>query len=439
MDRMSDVLGRASTRIESWRYIIVIRNAFQHLIPVVIVGAFATLFKTMVFDPSMGLAQFEWAAFLATFKPIADGVAYATLKVLTIYAVFLIGLEVSKINEVKGYFAGIVAVMSYIALTPTIMEAVSGDLTVPVSNVIASKYTDANGLFIGIVVSIAASELWCFLGRQDALRIKMPPSVPANVSASFSALIPTIITVVVFSVVCFVVKSLTGMYPYDIVYSVITVPLLGLSQGLPTVLLLQLIAQVFWVFGIHGNSLISAIYNPLMIPAITANTEAFAAGEPIPNIFSDSFECMYMKVGGSGMLLCLAIAIFIVARRKDFREIAKLSLPCNLFNIGEVVIFGLPIVLNPILAIPFVIVSLVTGCIGYFATVIGFAAPAVFLVPWPTPPIINALIATSGNIGAVITQLICIVVGVLIYLPFVKAMDRHADADADSAAQLEED
>ncbi|KES15200.1 Phosphotransferase system cellobiose-specific component IIC, partial [Gilliamella apicola SCGC AB-598-I20] len=100
--------------------------------------------------------------------------------------------------------------------------------------------------------------------------------------------------------------------------------------------------------------------------------------------------------------------------------IAKLSLGPGIFNINEPVIFGLPIMLNPILAIPFIITPLVTGTIGYIATSIGFAGKAVVMVPWTTPPIISAYLSTAGSLGAVVTQIFCIIIAILIYLPFIK-------------------
>lgn len=131
-----------------------------------------------------------------------------------------------------------------------------------------------------------------------------------------------------------------------------------------------------------------------------------------------------MSMGGSGVTIGLLIAIFITGKRADMREITKLSFVPGLFNINEPVIFGMPIMLNPILAIPFVFVPLITGTIGYIATSIGFAAKAVVMVPWPMPPIINAYLATAGDLGAVITQCICILVSIIIYLPFVKVSNR---------------
>lgn len=425
MDKLAGVLGNVATKINSLRYIMVIKNAFAALIPVIITGAFGTLFSAMVFDAENGLAQISFLHFLADLKPIASTVSYVTLSFLTIYAVFLIGIELAKLNHIKGVFPGIVAVMSYLSVNPTTYNFLNAEnQEVLVENVLAKQYTDTKGLFLGMFVAIASVELYSWLGRQKKLQLKMPDTVPANVSASFSALFPTIITIASIATIGFAIKAITGMYAYDIIYNVVQKPLEGVVQGLPGILLLMFIAQVFWVIGIHGNQMVKPIREPLLLAAIAVNTEAFEAGKEIPNIITMPFWDMYMSMGGSGVTIGLLVAILLVGKRADMREITKLSLAPGIFNINEPVIFGMPIMLNPILAIPFIVTPLVTGTIGYVATSLGFAAKAVVMVPWPMPPIVNAYLATAGDVGAVITQIICIIVAILIYLPFVKISNK---------------
>lgn len=431
MGKLTEVLGNFVTKVNSFRYIMVIKNAFASLIPVIITGAFGTLFSAMVFDNENGLARIKALSFLAELKPISSAVSYVTLSFLTIYAVFLIGIELARLNNVKGIFPGIVAVMSYLSVNPFVYEYVNADnITVIAENVLAKQYTDTKGLFLGMFVAIASIELYCWLGRQERLKLKMPDTVPTNVSESFSALFPTILTVAIIATAGFVIKAVTGMYAYDIIYNIVQRPLEGIVQGLPGILLLMFIAQVFWVIGIHGNQMVKPVREPLLLAAIAVNTEAFEAGKEIPNIITMPFWDMYMSMGGSGVTIGLLIAILLVSKRDDMREITKLSLAPGIFNINEPVIFGMPIMLNPILAIPFIATPLITGTIGYIATSLGFAAKAVVMVPWPMPPIVNAYLATAGDIGAVVTQIICIIVSILIYLPFVKVSNKAAIKNA---------
>ena len=431
MGKLTEVLGNFATKVNSFRYIMVIKNAFASLIPVIITGAFGTLFSAMVFDNENGLARIKALSFLAELKPISSAVSYVTLSFLTIYVVFLIGIELARLNNVKGIFPGIVAVMSYLSVNPFVYEYVNADnITVIAENVLAKQYTDTKGLFLGMFVAIASIELYCWLGRQERLKLKMPDTVPTNVSESFSALFPTILTVAIIATAGFVIKAVTGMYAYDIIYNIVQRPLEGIVQGLPGILLLMFIAQVFWVIGIHGNQMVKPVREPLLLAAIAVNTEAFEAGKEIPNIITMPFWDMYMSMGGSGVTIGLLIAILFVSKRDDMREITKLSLAPGIFNINEPVILGMPILLNPILAIPFIATPLITGTIGYIATSLGFAAKAVVMVPWPMPPIVNAYLATAGDIGAVVTQIICIIVSILIYLPFVKVSNKAAIKNA---------
>lgn len=419
-------LGDFANKINSFKYIIAIKNAFTALIPVIITGAFATLFSNMVFDSTMGLAKFDGLSFLAELKPIAQSINYATMNMLTISAVFLIGLEVGKLNKVSGFFPGLLAVISYISVNPTTVELMVNEKLQVVPDVLARQYTDTKGLFLGMFIAILSVELFTWLGKQEKLTIKMPDTVPSNVSRSFSALVPTILTFTLIATVGFAVYRLTGMYLYDIIYTIIQRPLENVMQGLPGILLLMFVSQIFWVIGIHGNQMIKPIREPLLLASIAVNTDAFNAGKEIPNIITMPFWDMYMSMGGSGVTIGLLVAIFLAGKRDDMKEIAKLSFGPGLFNINEPVIFGMPIMLNPILAIPFILTPLVTGTIGYFATAIGFAGKAVVMIPWTTPPIISAYLATAGSIGAVVTQLICIVVSVIIYLPFVKISNNRS-------------
>jgi len=134
---------------------------------------------------------------------------------------------------------------------------------------------------------------------------------------------------------------------------------------------------------------------------------------------------MFANMGGTGMTLGLIIAIFIASRRPEYREIAKLSFVPGIFQINEPMIFGLPIVLNPIMIIPFVLTPMVNILVGYFVTVVWpiMPSPAIGL-PWTTPGIINLFLGTGGNIMGIVIGVLCLAISVLIYLPFVMASNR---------------
>ena len=298
----------------------------------------------------------------------------------------------------------------------------AGQFQVIIGNTVSDFYND----FIAVSgIDGVSKDAVKSAAKQNQTTLQKIMSALAEI---FAPLIPAIITTTAIATFGFLFHQLTGMYLYDAVYQVVQQPLERVVQSLPGILLLMFVAQLFWVIGIHGNQMIKPIREPLLLGAITVNMSAFEQGKEVPNIITMPFWDVYMSIGGSGLTIGLLIAVMIATRRKEMKEIAKLSIGPGLFNINEPVIFGMPIMLNPILAIPFIITPLVTGSIGYFATLTGFAGKAVVMVPWTTPPLINAWLSTAGSMGAVVTQLICIVVAVLIYLPFVKIASRRADA-----------
>ncbi len=420
MDRLAERLGVVAQVVSGQKHIAAIKNAFTTLMPFIITGAFATMLKSVVFDPTTGLAKNQALAFLANLQPIAGAIQFATLNFMTFGAIILIGYELGKANEFDSPLPSVLALACFVTVIPTyVMVSQEGGNAIQVINVISRDFMDAKSLFLGMIVALTSVELYTKLMRLEWLKVKMPDTVPTNVGNAFSALFPVIITICIYGIFGYAFKQMTGMYIHELIYSVVQRPLEGIMQGLPGALALMFVAQIFWVIGVHGGQIIKPIRDPILLAAITAN----ASGAK--NIINQPFWDMYMVMGGSGITIGLMIAIFLTSKRSDYRAVGKLSIMPGVFNINETLIFGLPIMLNPILAIPFVTAPLITGTIGYFATKWGFAAIATVAIPWTTPPILSGFLATNGNIGAVITQIICIVVATLVYLPFVMISNKQ--------------
>ncbi len=426
--KLENAMMRVAAKVGDNMYLQSIKYAFTALTPLIIVGAFALLIKSIITSPDNGLATIQGFEFLQNYGSIFNSIQYATYNILTVLIIFLISMELTKRKGFadKGYIPGVFALAAYVVVIPKTLAvtAESGEI-IDVTNVIARAYTDTSALFLGMFVAIAATSLFCWLSERKALQINMPDSVPSNVSVAFSALFPIAFGLLIFGVGEYAFEWLFNMSSYDAIYKSVQVPLAALVQGLPGILLLMFVAQVFWVFGIHGNQIIKPIREPLLLDAINQNMEAFNNGLDIPNIVTMPFWDVYGSVGGSGMGLGLVIAMLLFSKREDHREVTKLSTIPGIFNINETMTFGIPVVLNPFIAIPFIITPLITLSIGYVMTAIGFAGYTVIMIPWTTPPLLSAYIATAGSIGAVITQIICIAVAVLIYMPFVKMANKE--------------
>lgn len=421
MEKLNMFAGKMSANI----YISAIKNAFIANMPLLITGSFATLGSSVLCSTTSGLAQFSGFGFLEQFSTLFSTINYACINLLAFYICFLIGGTVGKAKGHNEMFSGMLALASYVIMIPTSVVTKVNDVDTVINNVISNTSSNAQGLFLSMIAGIVSIIIFDKLMNMDKLRIKMPDAVPPAVSSSFSSLIPTIGTLFIVSLFSFVFTKITGMSFAEAIVVALQTPLLAVMQNPLGILFIVFITQVFWFIGLHGANITAAVREPLMILALTTNLELYNAGQHPTMIVAKPFWSMFCTIGGSGCTLGLLIAIYMVSKREDYKAVAKLSTAPAIFTINEPLIFGLPLVLNPIMMIPFILAPLVSASIGYFATYIGFAGAACVDVPWTTPVFINSYLATGGSIGAVITQAICLVVCILIYLPFVKMANKE--------------
>ena len=447
MGSFSEKITAIASKMSSNKYLSAIRDAFVTNMPIVITGSFAVLFGSVICSPTTGLAQFPAFAFLAQFVDLFTPVNYATMNVMALTVCFLIGAHIGRSNGMKPLFTGSLALSSYFVFVPTFVNQavkaaatpeLSADITVKVSNVLGKAETDAQGLFLAIIIGILSVEIYSWLMKNKALQVKMPDSVPPNISESFSALFPAMITLFGLGALSYVFIKLTGLHLSTAIFKMIQQPLQVVMEFPIGILVIVLVAQVLWTLGLHGASITSAIRQPILLASVAANLDAVQNGLEAPYIVSSPFWPIYCTIGGSGATFGLLIAIFIASKREDYRAIAKLSVPPGLFNINEPVIFGIPIVLNPIMMIPFILAPLTSASIGYFLTAIGFAGKLYIEVPWTTPPLLNSYLASGGNIGTVLAQLIAIAATVVIFFPFVIMANKQLEKEQAAASVVVE-
>jgi PTS system cellobiose-specific IIC component len=203
-------------------------------------------------------------------------------------------------------------------------------------------------------------------------------------------------------------------------YELVQQPFMGLANSYPAALLLGFISAFLWFFGLHGANIIDPFMQTINVPAIEANARALEAGTDLPYIVNKPFFDSFVNIGGTGATLGLLIAIFLVARHhKAYMTVAKLSVAPGVFMINEPVMFGLPVVLNPILFIPYVLTPLVLVTTAYFATATGLVPASTVIAPWTTPPIIGGILSTQSIAGGILAA-VNLILSVVIYLPFVK-------------------
>lgn len=425
-DKFLNGLLRVTGVMQSQRHLSAIKAGFVSLLPVIIVGSFCTLFANVICNTTPGffsLANVPGLSFLGKLSPMFTAANYGTMNFIAIGIVVLISMELGEYYEIHDKVLPIVALGSYISLCTFSATAAQTDGTVyTIANVLPREFTNAQGLFVGMFTAIASTEIYCRLVKSGKLNIHMPDSVPTSVSRSFSVLFPSLLTILIVSGFGMLFEMATGMTLFNAITFFIQRPLSHILTSFPGYMVLLSIVMVLWFFGIHGTQVTKAVYEPILLAALAENEAAYAAGAvgaAIPNIVSIPFLYGFGTLTGAGVTGGLLIAIMLFSKREDFRAIAKLAIPCAIFNINEPVIFGIPMVMNPILVIPFILAPILTSAFGYFMTSIGFCARMVINAPWTTPPGLMAFLSTGGDWKAGLVQLICIAIATLVYIPFV--------------------
>lgn len=416
-------LTMIANKVASQRYITAIRDAFASTIAITIVAAFFLLVNNVLLNPTTGLLKSMPGRDIIS--EISIQAYNGTLGILGLLVTFLIGYRLAKTYDLEGSVEGIIAVACYVVVVPnTLSVYTAAGKNVEASGVLTQTFTSSSAMLLGIIAALASVTLLAKLYNVKQLTINMPDSVPPAVAKSFNSLIPAFLVISLFAILEVSIRHLSGMTVPDLVVKVLQTPLIGGFQTLPGILLYVFLATFVFVFGIHGAFVFGAISGPILLTSLQQNVDAINLGQAAPNVVTGPFLDAYVYMGGGGTMICLVIALLIGSKRSDERLIAKIGGVSSIFNISEPIMFGLPVVFNPIYAIPFCIVPMVSTILAYLATSWELVRPTYILVPWVTPPLLSGYLATAGDIKASLLQLVIIVIGVLIYLPFVWISNR---------------
>ncbi len=399
------------------KYLMSIRDGFLVSTPLLIIGSLFLLVGNFPIEAWTDfIANQGWAGYIG--KP-----ASATFDIMAILATLGIAYAFAGRMNVDKIFGAATALVSWFTVMPFTIDTVldTGE-TLSISG-IPFGWVGSKGIFIGIACAFLSVHIYAWVNSKGWV-IKMPEGVPPTVEQSFSALIPAGVVVFVF----FAVNWIFALTPYgsafQFVFEILQAPLLSLGNTLGAMVIAYIFLHFFWFFGVNGGSVVGAVFNPILQTLAAENASALQAGLPIPNIISQQFQDLFATFGGCGSTLSLLIAMILFCKSKRVTELAKLSLVPGIFGINEPIVFGLPIVLNPTILVPFVLVPTVNIVISYFAMYLGLVPYCNGIqLPWTTPVIISGFLSTNWA-GAVL-QAILLVIGVFIYLPFIKMIDKQ--------------
>lgn len=422
-----------AAKLNEQRHVAAIRDAFMYTFPITMAASLVILINNLVFSKDGFIAQI---LFLPKFFPNLDSaqkvltsVTNGTMNILSIFVAYLVARNLAKYFKADDMLTGMTGIAAFMILyTPAIVK--DGVSYLP------TTYLGAQGLFVAMICGGLVGEFLPRLSKIKKLQIHMPEMVPPAVARSFNNLIPIVIVIMLFSMLNFFIQMVSPQGINDVIYKSIQTPLTHIGTNIFGVIVIAIVQNLLWLVGIHGPNTLNALRSIIFTEADLANQNFInihGTAWGVPNretwgVLNDVFANM----GGSGMTLGLIIAIFMVSKRKDYREIAKLALVPGLFNINEPLMFGLPIVLNPILAIPFVVTPVINILVGYLVTVVWNIIPTpAFGLTWTTPGPLMPFLGTGGNLLGLVIGFLCLGISVLTYFPFVVAANHMVELDPD--------
>ncbi|MCS8569774.1 PTS sugar transporter subunit IIC [Pediococcus pentosaceus] len=405
-----------------------LRDAFAIIMPLFILAGIGVLVNNVIFPWIVSGTTLTKFQFFGTY--ITNG----TLNVAGILIAPTIGycLALNK-NYNNKITAAIMALATLIIMMPINITAttVKNSHIVNVTGALSFQNIGTTGMFSGIIIGLLATEMFIKLSKIKKLQIHLSDSVPSAVAGSFNTMIPALITMSLFAILASVLTVVFHTDLISLITSLIQEPLRRVNTSLPGLLLIYGTGNLLFAFGIHQAVINGTLLDPVLLINMNKNMAAYAAGDHIPYIINNVFRDTFGMLGGTGSTICLLIATLLFSKTKSSRDITKMALVPSIFNINEPVIFGYPIVFNISLIIPFVLMPSLGISIAYFFTAIGWMHRVVVMVPWTTPPLLNSYLATGGDWRAPIVQGLTMVLGVLIYWPFLKISERVAAKQAE--------
>lgn len=416
-DSVAMKLLPVANAIGNQRHLQAVRNGLISILPLTIVGSFFTILLNL---PVPGYSEL-----IAPYLAALDVPFRFTVGLMSLYAAFTIGSFLGSSYKLDKTTSGFLAMLATLLMVMP-MNLAEGIDTAG-NAVAAGRYLPiaalgSQGLFGAIVAALLSVEIFHFT-KVHKLEIKMPEGVPPVVGESFAALLPTLLVVIVF----WIPRHFLG-FDLNGLLTIAISPLKGFLTGNNLIggVVTQFVICVFWALGIHGHAVLGPIIRPFWDQAILENAELFQNGTnafDLPNLFTEQFYQWYAQMGGTGATLAL-VFLFMFSRSKYLKQLGKLSILPGIFNINEPMIFGTPIVMNPLLAIPFILVPIANTILVYIVTAFGWMPKMMVKPPFSIPAPLGALITSNWNWVACVMVFVCFFVSLAIYYPFFKAYEK---------------
>jgi len=347
------------------------------------------------------------------------GTVVTICNMVALFMVFGIARAFGNKKKIDGVMSGFAALLCFLIITPL------------VTNEAGSKFIDiswfsAQGIFTAIVVALTTAALYSYFVKKNIV-IKLPEAVPEFVSKSFEGIPAALLTIVPFIAVRALFAATSFGSFSQFVYSILQAPLVGLGNSLTAHLLATLIISFLWWCGVHGSLVVLSVTMALWQEPMIENIAAKAMGEPIPWVLSLlSFFLIAQFMGGPGCLFGFYVDMALFSKSQRYKAQSKLSMIPGMFNIIEPTVFGVPVVMNPILLVPFLGVPVVIYLAYYLLASAGIIGiPCVGLTVMVIPGLIGGFLM-GGGVSLGIFMIVASIFSCIAYFPFFKILDIQA-------------
>ncbi|WP_026885860.1 PTS sugar transporter subunit IIC [Clostridium beijerinckii] len=413
-----------------------LKDGMMFTLPLNIIGS---VFLLIAAFPLKAFTDFMTSTFGAGWNDPLYKVQGSTMGIMALVGVIGMTYSYCKNEGVEPFSPSVIALSVFVIVTNNFVtyQPTPDATPVQVGGAIPTSWTGGAGMITAIVVSLIVSFVYCAMIKRN-ITIKMPEGVPQGVVNAFSALIPATVIFSGAAVVYALCKFGFQTSFVEIIYKVVQTPLQAASDSLPGAMLIAFAVPFLWFFGIHGGITVGGMVGPLLTANTAFNAELQKAGTLDlahgAHIVTQQFYDSFVNLTGSGQTLGLTLLLLFLAKSAQFKQLGKLALTPNLFNINEPILFGIPVVMNPIMGVPFILGPVINAVLLYFAIASGLLTPmGAILVPWTVPTVISGFIL--GGPSYALAQFVFLIVSTVIYFPFFKKADAMAYADELAAQQ----
>lgn len=428
LEKFTDKIVPIAAKIQDNVFLVALRDGFMAAFPATMFASFAMIIQYL--PATFGFDRFLPAAVMNFLNEFLGPVGNATMALSSIFICFGVAYHLAAKTEGNKLFSGLVALTSFFMILP--FHETEEGVFMPVVRL------GSQGMFVAILTAILATLIFNSFEKKD-FTIKMPAQVPPGIAKSFLAILPSAITLLVFNIIRYAFTFTPWGNVFDFLFSILQAPLTSLGSSLPATLFAVLAAQLLWWFGVHGQAVVNTVMDPLWSAMALENYAAYQAGTALPHIVNTTFMGVFPMLGGNGMTLGAVLLFLFMARSARLKSTMKMVAAPAFFNISEPITFGLPVVMNPMVFIPWILAPVVTVIISYLAIAAGIVPrPIGITVVWTTPFFLSGWIGTGSVMGGLL-QLVNLVVSTLIWFPFIKALDNSYLHDEQEKEEEEED